>query len=163
MSIKLDHVILKDQNMAKISLSGLLENDERAFADLDIPADLELHLHLEQLKGINSLGVRTFINWSSKLENSKIFVHDAPKGFVDQMNMVAGFLPPQTRVRSFYVPYYSEITGEETPVLLEIGINFYLFDGQWKFSFPEVQDRNGNLMSMDIQPERYFKFLEKMK
>ncbi|CAE80487.1 hypothetical protein AB1A81_12370 [Bdellovibrio bacteriovorus] len=163
MSVKVDHVILKDQNLARVSLGGVLENDEKALAELSIPATLDLHLHLEQLRGINSLGVRAFVNWSSKLKNPKIMIHDAPKAFVDQINMVDGFLPAQARMRSFYVPYYSEATGEETQVQFTIGINFYLYEGQWKFFFPEVHDSRGNLMSVDVQPERYFRFLNKMK
>lgn len=163
MAIKLNHVILNDQNIAKLSFDGILENDEKAFADLSIPENMELHLHLGQLRGINSLGVRAFVNWSMTLKNPKIFIHDAPKCFVDQLNMISGFLPPQSRVRSFYVPYYSEGTGEEFPVLLSVGINFYLFEGQWKFTFPEVMDSKGQPMAIDIQPERYFRFLEKMK
>ena len=77
--------------------------------------------------------------------------------------MVAGLLPEHARVRSFFVPYYSEITGEEENTVFTAGINFYLYEGQWKFSFPEIQDSKGNPMFIDIQPERYFKFLEKMK
>lgn len=163
MSVKMDFVILKEQNVAKVSLGGLLENDEKSLATLQIPEHLDLHLHLDQLRGINSLGVRAFVNWASPLKNAKILIYDAPKCFIDQVNMVDGFLPKQARVRSFSVPYYSESTGEETPVLFSVGINFYLYEGQWKFSFPEVHDSNGQLMSVDIQPERYFRFLEKMK
>lgn len=163
MAVTVNHVILKDQKLARVSLSGLLESDEKTLLDLQIPDDLELHLHLEKLRGINSLGVRAFVIWSSKLKNPKILIHDAPKSFVDQINMVDGFLPPQARMRSFFVPYYSEATGEESQALFAIGINFYLYEDQWKFSFPEIHDSRGNLMSLDVQPERYFRFLNKMK
>lgn len=163
MAMQLNYIELPKEKIAKVSFAGIIESDDKLFATLQVPADFALEIHLEQLRGINSLGVRSFIIWSSTLKNSKITIHDAPKSFVDQLNMVAGLLPDQTRMRSFVVPYYSEITGEEESTIFAAGINFYLFEGQWKFSFPEIQDSKGNAMFLDIQPERYFKFLEKMK
>lgn len=163
MAIKVDFALLKDLTTANISFDGVLENDEKALSALHIPDAAEIHLHLGQLSRINSLGVRSFINWISPLANERIVIYDAPKCFIDQLNMVDGFLPSRARIRSFYVPYYSEETSEETQVLFSIGLNFYLYEGHWKFSFPEIYDSRGNLMSVDIQPERYFKFLERMK
>lgn len=163
MAIEVDFTLLEDLTTANIRLNGLLQNDEKALTSLRIPGTCEVHLHLGQLRGINSLGVRAFVNWISSLPNEKIIIHNAPKSFIDQANMVDGFFPARARIRSFYVPYFSENTNEEVQALFSIGINFYLYEGVWKFSFPEIYDSRGRLMSVDIQPERYFKFLEKMK
>ena len=163
MPVNIDHAAFHQEKLTKVGLGGLIENDEKAFSELQIAADHDLELHLDQLRGINSLGVRAFVIWSSNLQNKKITVHDAPKCFIDQLNLIAGFMPPQTQVRSFYVPYFSELTGEEENILFIVGINFYLFEERWKLALPEVRDSQGHLMSIDVQAERYFKFLEKMR
>jgi hypothetical protein len=57
---------------------------------------------------------------------------------------------------SFYVPYYSEHTNETQRVLLTRG-HEYLED---KVSLPELRDKEGNPMELDVDANRFFKFLQ---
>jgi hypothetical protein len=83
-------------------------------------------------------------------------VRNCPKIVVDQINMVLGFLPAGTKVESFFVPYYSEASGNEKMILFVNGREFK--DG--KVSPPEgVNDEGGAPMEMDVIEAKYFKFV----
>lgn len=146
----------------KIEFSGNLENDEATLSNLAFDDQTDIQLILKDLKGINSLGVRTFINWHKGLSYKSMTIVQAPKCFIDQANMVEGFIPIRSKIKSFQVPYFSEETEQETNVTFDIGVNYYVMDQQWKFSFPQVLDKKNNPMEMDVQPERYFSFLRKL-
>lgn len=146
----------------KLEFSGNLANDEIELCQFNFDADTEIQLILNNLTSVNSLGVRSFVNWHKQLSYKNFVIVDAPKCFIDQANMVDSFLPPRIKFKSFFVPYYSEQTEEETNILFEVGINYFKFNNQWKFSFPEVLDAEKNPMELDIQPERYFQFLKNL-
>lgn len=163
MDFKINRVDLAhgDQGIiAKLEFSGNLANDEFSLHAHNFDSSTEVQLVLNNLRGINSLGVRAFINWHKSLSYKEITLIDAPKCFIDQANMVEGFIPARCKLKSFFVPYYSENTDEESNILFEKGINYFKIENQWKFSFPEVLDGDRFPMEMDIQPERYFHFLK---
>jgi hypothetical protein len=73
--------------------------------------------------------------------------------------MVQGFLPATGRVLSFYVPYYSEETGNEKLVLFRYG---HEFTDQGMQNVPEIiKDDDGSEMEIDVVDSKYFKFIKK--
>lgn len=78
---------------------------------------------------------------------------------MNQLNLVAGFLPPKTEIESFFVPYYSEKTNEESLILFTKFLEYKSVDGNIKISFPKVTDSQGNMMELDVLEENYFRFL----
>jgi len=139
-----------------VSLSGNVDEDA-GFTPLDLGANTQIVFDLEGVTAINSVGIREWIKWIKTLPASvKMAVRKCPKIIVDQINMVAGFLPPGTQVESFYVPYYSDASGSEKMVLFQYGKEYK--DG--KIEFPaEIKDDSGEVMEMDVIEAKYFKFL----
>jgi hypothetical protein len=49
---------------------------------------------------------------------------NCPSVFIQQLNTLTNFLPAYARVRSFFVPYFSESTDAEIQVLYKCGVNY---------------------------------------
>ncbi|MBX7231214.1 MAG: hypothetical protein K1X29_03915 [Bdellovibrionales bacterium] len=119
----------------------------------------EIELDLAQIQSINSCGIREWIKWLSHTQSSqKITFKNCPKLIVDQINMVAGFLPVNGVVESFFVPYFSEDSGEEKMILFRRGFEF---DGSNIQAPDNVKGTSGELMEMDVIESKYFNFLKK--
>ncbi len=140
-----------------ISLQGQIDEDA-SFTNLDLSSSPNVMVDLDKVTAINSCGIREWIKWiRTAPPSAAITYRKCPKVIVDQINMVAGFLPTNAKVGSFYVPYYSESSGDEKMILFESGTHY---DGS-KFTFPdEVKDNAGELMEMDVIEAKYFKFLK---
>ena len=127
MALKINRVDLPEGphgKTVKLEFSGALANDEITLSHFNFDTDTEVQLILNNLTSVNSLGVRSFVGWHKQLSYRNIIIVDAPKCFIDQANVVDSFLPERTKIKSFFVPYYSEQTEEETNILFEVGINF---------------------------------------
>ena len=143
-----------------IHLIGAMTED----ADLSmlrVPSQATLEIELSQLTSINSIGIREMRTWSQALTNKAIKVTFAPKCFVDQINMVPDLLPRTATIESFYVPYYSEQTGEETRVLFTLGAEFSFGEDGFNLNPPAVNDAQGNPMEPDVVMGTYFAFLNR--
>jgi len=114
-------------------------------------------MNLEEIISINSVGIREWINLMTKLATSKITLINCPKVFIDQVNMVKGFLPTNTHIESFYVPYFSETTNTEKKILFTKGKHFT--DSSVN---PEdtITDNAGNTYEIDVVVNKYFKFIK---
>lgn len=138
-----------------VSLKGHIDEDA-TFVPLQ-PAVTKAVLDLGAVTAINSVGIREWIKWTKSFPAGLgLTVRKLPKVIVDQANMVAGFLPGGTVVESFYVPYYSEGSGEEKMVLFTNNKEF----GGGQVNAPEnVMDSGGEAMEMDVIETKYFKFV----
>lgn len=146
----------QEGDLLKISIDGHID-EESTFEEFPLDGISTIQIDLEKVSAINSVGIREWIKWSKSLAGvSAIEVHHCPKVVVDQVNMVAGFLPPNAKVQSFYVPYYSEDSGEEEMVLFKRGEHF----DENGVNPPEgLKDSDGNEMEIDVIEAKYFKFL----
>lgn len=138
-------------------LKGGIDEDAN-FTPPDLGSFMIVVLDLAGVTAINSVGIREWIKWVKSFPTSiKLKVRHCPKIIVDQINMVAGFLPAGTDIESFYVPYYSENSGTEKMVLFEKGKEY----DENGFNPPaEVKDETGEVMEMDVIEAKYFKFLK---
>jgi hypothetical protein len=137
-------------------IAGNVDEDSN-FTAPDLAAGAAVILDLEKITAINSVGIREWIKWVKAFPaTAKLTVRKCPKIIVDQINMVAGFLPQGTMVQSFFVPYYADSSGNEKMVLFENGKEF----GPGGLNPPaEVKDDSGEVMEMDVIEAKYFKFL----
>lgn len=137
--------------------SGQIDEDAN-FDSANIASATEIEIDLENVSAINSCGIREWIKWIKSANQANTIVYkNCPKVIVDQINMVAGFLPDNGRVESFYVPYYSEETDEEKMILFKSGVEY---NGGEINPPAEVKDSSGEEMEMDIIEAKYFKFLK---
>lgn len=117
-----------------------------------------VELFLNDVKSINSCGIREWIKWIGSAGPVAVVYHECPKIIVDQINMVQGFLPAMGKVQSFYVPFYSEESGSEKNILFTAGQEF---DESGSIQVPSIKDESGQEMEMDVVEAKYFKFLKK--
>ena len=110
------------------------------------------------MKSINSIGIRNWIHWVQEHKGLKFIFKNCPVCIVEQINNVNGFLPSQATVESFYVPFYSEDTGEEKHILYSLNKDFQL--GKTP-KIKTIKDSEGHMMELDVYPQKYFKFLTK--
>lgn len=151
--------ITKKQDGATLVLEikGNVDEDSN-FQPQDVGGSSAVTLDLEGVTAINSVGIREWIKWVKTLPASaRLTVRRCPKIIVDQINMVAGFLPAGTIVESFFVPYFSDASGNEKMILFQNGKEF---KGGDVFPPAEVKDDSGELMEMDVIEAKYFKFLK---
>lgn len=141
-------------------LKGSLNEYSSALDGVEVNPQFDLNLDLKDLTSINSLGIRNFHSWIYSIECQRLRLFHCPRVFVNQLNLVDGFLPAKTEIESFFVPYFSERTGEETSVLFTKFLEFKSADGKIKLSFPKVTDAQGFPMEIDVIGEQYFRFLE---
>lgn len=149
--------VKKEQSGAqvKMKLVGIIDEDVD-FKEFSVSQVPDLAIDLQDLKSINSCGIREWIKWLSENASGKIELHNCPKVIVDQINMVEGFLPKNGKVLSFYVPYFNEENGSEKNVLFKLGTEFTDSGVNPPAS---VKDDDGQPMEMDVIEAKYFKFI----
>lgn len=140
-----------------IGIKGNIDEDAN-FQPVDTTGFTAVVLDLEGVTAINSVGIREWIKWVKLIPTAiQMSVRKCPKIIVDQINMVAGFLPPAAVIESFFVPYYADATGSEKMVLFQNGKEFK--NGVLEFP-AEIKDDSGEVMEMDVIEAKYFKFLK---
>ena len=140
-----------------VKVSGAVDEDAN-FQPVDVGAATAVVLDLSDITAINSVGIREWIKWVKAIPSTvQLSVRRCPKIIVDQINMVAGFLPPAATIESFFVPYYADGSGSEKMVLFEKGKEYK--DGELHPP-PEIKDDSGEVMEMDVIEAKYFKFLK---
>lgn len=142
-----------------IEIKGHIDEDAN-FSNVDLSSGGKFIFDLQNVEAINSCGIREWITWVRKAPPaSELVFRNCPKIVVDQINMVAGFLPDNGRIESFYVPYFCESSGNEKMILFTEGKEF---KGSDLLPPEEIKDdETGEFMEMDVIEAKYFKFLKK--
>ncbi len=88
-----------------IQISGHLD-ENFVHSDYKIPNSKKIVFDLEKLQGINSCGIRDFINLLRDIPSTaSVEYQKCPPLFIQQVNIVNGFLSSQRKVVSLYAPY----------------------------------------------------------
>ena len=156
---KLTYSKQKNDQCLVLSLSGQI--DESFPQELMGLSESDfIQINLEGVKMINSLGIREWIKFITQLKASRIELVKCPKIFIDQVNMVQGFITPSCKVVSFYVPYFNEDESVEKSVLFSEGVDF----GQDYLNIkPQIEAEDGMILEIDVIEQKYFKFLKENK
>ena len=112
---------------------------------------------LQQVKRINSCGVREWVNFVRDLPNvtELSFSHCSP-AIVTQLNMIYNFRGG-AKLRSFYAPYVCEECDREEERLIDIESNF---PAGAPLDPPEFScDSCGQPLEFDDLPDHYLAFL----
>lgn len=137
-------------------LSGSID-ETFSLATGALPVVGEVTFNLKSIKSINSTGIREWIKLMQKMKAVKISFLECQKVFIDQVNMVQGFAPENSKIMSFYVPYFNETNETEKNVLFLHGEHYG--DGKIK-NLPKVVDEKGIEMELDVVEAKYFKFIK---
>lgn len=108
---------------------------------------------------LNSLGVREWVKWiqpAAEDRDLSILIYQCSDAFIHLANYIFDLIPKNCEVMSFYLPFYSEATDETKKVLLTRGHEFI----DDNVSLPQIYDSLGNVMMIDVDTNRYFKFLK---
>ena len=148
---------IKD-NQHILYLNGKIDEDSD-FSILNLKQQQIIIFNLEGVIGINSCGIREWINLMKTIpSNSKVYFVKCDRAMIDQANMIEGFFPPNSFVKSFFIPYYCEHCDEQSNVLCERKSEadktpVYTPTSSCKNCQKEAE--------IDIIETKYFKFLKK--
>jgi hypothetical protein len=105
------------------------------------------------LSSMNSCGIRDWIKFIDSLKNKRVVYECCPRILVDQMNMIKGFLPKGSSVRSVYAPFFSSGDEKEIDVLLSMdGFSEEVLKNQ-------LHPKTGVEIEFDDIPSQFFAFL----
>ncbi len=107
---------------------------------------------------MNSAGIREWLRWikpAAEMEKLTIQIYKCPEPFIQLANMIKEMIAKNAQIMSFYVPHFSNPTGEQKLVLLTRGHEFV----DDKVSLPVVYDSTNTKMEVDVDQSRFFKFL----
>lgn len=136
-------------------LSGPL-NEDSLFTSASFEPTSMIHIHLDELTSINSTGIRQWVIWVKDYPESEWQLWGCPPHFINNLNMIDKFVPKKSKVKTFYLPFFSQETGEEIQILIE--------RESWESQPNKIEtprDSSGNLMHPDIIEDRFFKFCHK--
>ena len=137
-------------------------NETSSFPSMPDKLPENIIIDLEKVSMINSIGVRKWMEWSSQLPRTNVVLRKIPKALVDQMNMVAGFMPGHAKIESFFVPYYFDKTDEVLELLYNNGPDFTQ-GSQGKEGSYKIKDykhpETGEMGELDVMEDRYFKII----
>ena len=128
----------------------------------------EVVFDLEQVSHINSTGIKHWVKWIDKIQNEHpriaFWFINTPKAIIDQINMVDGFLPGNSTVQSFKVPYYCEACEADKVYTFVLGREYQKTDAGYDLKMPDYScDREDCEMEPDVVEQKYFRFLVNSK
>ncbi len=137
-------------------------DEDAALMPIEFGKVSRVEIDLTEVKSINSCGVRSWIEWTSKFPKSiPISIFSAPKVFVDQLNRVAGFCPDQTKFESFYVPYYCELCSSSENTLFVAGNHYIGFQIRGLRTPLTCKKCPDQILIPDFSGATYFAFLKR--
>lgn len=148
--LKIETQILENETV--ININGPVDEDSEFLIIESLTTEV-LFFDLNGVTLINSCGVREWINMVERIpESSKIVYRNVPQLVIEQMNMVKGFLTPNSSIESFFAPYYRE---EDDKIIAKLLKADEIKDGK----APLVKDEEGNELEFDAIEAQYFNFL----
>ena len=114
-------------NIFKINISGYLNENCELPKVLGQTKDSVVFIDCEYLKGINSVGIRSWILWLKDLEAQgfqRFEFENMHPPVLQQASFVQGFLPNSGTVNSFYLHYYCEDLDQEKEFKLVLGRDY---------------------------------------
>ncbi len=164
--MKKSSVYLKrEKNEITIEVEGAL-TENTSFPNIDIDGVNKIIFNLDRVVRVNSLGISLWLMFFRKLLDQfpqiDLEFVKCPTVVVEQFNIVKEFLPTNSCVSSFYVPYFSSETNKTKFVLYENGKDYFwqseksYKDLKLKSEYHEEND----IFMIDTVKEKYFNFLK---
>ncbi len=145
----------------ELELTGSL-NEKSILNPSAIAETPRIIFNLANLKGINSVGLGTWINFTKALAERKVemIFRNCPSVFKDQVAMLPSLIPLGSVVESFHAPYICyNCDHEEEPLLKMSELNF---DNAEPFPKKACSSCHGKLVLDDLADEQLI-FIKELK
>jgi hypothetical protein len=163
-SAKVD--VKQNGDILNISVSGYIGENAGLF-DLNFTGVKKIVMDLSGVNYINSVGVKNWINWTGRFLNAlQVEFHNCPSLIVNQVNMVAGFLPNDGTVESLSAPFICDKCNREESVPLKRGVHYHYatMNEGYKFTPPKVEcPKCKGPMELDAVEAKFFNFLKSIR
>jgi hypothetical protein len=156
---KLSLYQVEEQDQLVLIFKGVIDEDF-FISEILINKKTNIHVDFDKLEQINSCGIRQLISFMSKyLEDTNISYINCPSYLVYQMSLVAGFIAPNRKIKSFYVPYYSDEKDSDTMVKFDLS-SLGCGPGEVQSKLSNYKDGDGNSYEFDGFIDKFFQFLK---
>lgn len=153
----------KEGDVLRAHVSGYVGENSGLF-DLNVQGSKKVVIDLSGVNYINSVGVKNWITWTGRMpKNIPIEFENCPALIVNQVNMVAGFIPKTGSVESLFAPFICEDCSVEENHLLRRGADYDYAQGNAPYSLnlPEhLCPKCGKPMELDALEMKFFAFLK---
>lgn len=120
----------------------------------------EVFIDLSGVTAINSIGIRSWIQWFSQYGSIHFTFINCPKALVMQMNMVEGFLPEKAEVQSMQVPFFCESCDEERELMFEVGREIIVNGDNVTLKYDKTKVCKPDCETeLDVSEAKFFRFL----
>jgi len=153
-----------ENNNVRLQFEGALD-EHSDYSQIQGDLTNDMVIDFEAVSHINSTGIKHWVQWidqlQSKYDSMLISLINCPKAIVDQINMVEGFLPKNSVVRSFKVPFYCETCEVDKNYTFVLGREYKKTDSGYELTVPDHScDKEGCEMEPDVVEKKYFRFLK---
>ena len=145
----------------RVSVQGFLSVDCELPVLRPVKPDAKMIVDCEQLKGMTSIGIRTWILWFKDLSKdgfSSFEFENIHQSILHPVNMVHGFIPATGRINSFYLYYGNEETGIDKEFKIARDVDFT--DQQMNLPKFKSALHEGKMITFEIDElvQRFLKF-----
>ena len=154
---------IDDQMKTRLQIDGAMD-EHSDYSTVETKFTDEVVFDFNNVEHINSTGIKHWVQWVAGIREAnpdlKFYFINCPKPIVDQINMVDGFIPPGSVVKSFKVPYFCEVCDKDITCTFVLGREYNFEEGRVVLQVPDnTCDRADCEMEPDVVEQKYFKFL----
>lgn len=162
---KLDPTTLQIRFEGMLNENAVLPTKEQ----IESATPRKIIMDLNKVEFINSSGIKSWVNfigWLERMDGLTISFVNTPRIFIDQINMIEGFLPSNATIESTLVPLFCEKCEESVYVHMDC-TKFNdipsedeildLFQPDQCDNYPQCRKKQ----EVDVLPEHYFSFLKR--
>jgi len=143
----------KQGNATVVFIKGFIDEDAQ-FGEIG-QIEGAFIFNFKDLTGINSCGIRNWVNFMKELKDREVSYEECPPALVRQMNMVPSVVG-NAKVLSVYVPYVCDACDHEAEILVKAekfsGATVNVED------VVECDSCKKKEMVIDGHPDQYFTF-----
>jgi hypothetical protein len=106
----------------------------------------------------SSAGIVDWMRFYKSFGEIPFYFFDCSYSVMSYASLFPSFFPKNSIIQSFYLPYYDSENDSTKNVLINRGKDF---DDNGIIRLPQVKNDKGQLLEVDVTPEKYFKILKK--
>ncbi|HEY1079133.1 MAG TPA: hypothetical protein VGE46_03515 [Bdellovibrio sp.] len=146
-----------------VTFTGTI-NEQTVFPSLPEQKITVLTLNMKDVQSINSMGILHWIRWYKVLEKAhpgiKFKAEELRIQLMSCASVVAGFLPTNTEIMSFYLPYHNEVEALDTQELYVKGQQFNDESLRLQMTVKKTINEQEYEFDLDCMPDRDLRILK---